>query len=120
MSINEILEAVRGGKVCPFTKKPYDCARCEAEKYRTDWLNKGEHTCHIGLCITRPLDEGLKGWRDTLRYFEPSDRKEARELLTELLKFGVEQIPFGCDFEHFCFKRGCDGHPMKEGKGGVA
>lgn len=103
MSINEILEAVQSGGICPFTKKPYDCARCDAEKYRTEWLNKGKHTCHVGLCITRPLQFGGRGWRDTLRFFEPKDRKAARELITQLLKFGVEQVPIaGCDKEHFC------------------
>lgn len=111
MSINEILDAVSNGKICPFTKKPYDCVNCKAEKYTTDWTNKGSYTCHFGLCITRPLTFGEKGWRDTLRFFHSPHRNEARKIITELLKFGVEQVPIGaCDFEHFCFKRGCDGH----------
>lgn len=114
MSINEILDAVKNGETCPFTKKPYDCARCDSGKYRTDWLNKGKHSCHIGLCITAPLHEGVNGWRRVLKFFEPKDRKAARELLAELLRFGVEQVPIGeCDKEHFCFVRGCDGHKVE-------
>ena len=105
MSLNEILDAVKGGTTCPFTKKPYDCARCEYKKYRTDWFNKGKHTCHFGLCITVPLHDGANGWRRVLKYFEPKDRKEARELLTQLLKFGVEMVPFGeCDAERLAVR----------------
>lgn len=111
MNIGEILDAVSSDKICPFTKKPYDCVNCKAEKYKTDWTGKGAHTSHLGLCITRPLQFGEKGWRDTLCFFLPQNREKAREKITKLLKFGVEQIPIGnCDFEHFCFKRGCDGH----------
>ena len=111
MSINEILDAVQNGKVCPFTKKPYDCARCDAAQYRTDWLNKGKHKCHMAVCITQPLHFGESGWRNTLRFFDAKDKKEARQIITRLLQFGVEYIPFGdCDREHFCFRRGCDGH----------
>lgn len=113
MSIEEVLEAVKNG-TCPFTKKQYDCACCECEKYSTDWMNKGEHTIHLGLDITRPLAYGERGWRDTLRFFEPRDRKAARQMLTMLLQHGVEQIPIGnCDAAHFCFKRGCDGHKVE-------
>lgn len=113
MSIEQMLKAVESG-VCPFTKKPYDCARCDSKKFMTDWLNKGGHTCHFGLDITRPLTLGNKGWRDTLRFFERQDRAEARRVLTQMLKFGVEVIPVGnCDLEHFCFVRGCDGHKVE-------
>ena len=115
MDLREILEAVKS-ETCPFTKKTYDCARCDADKYKTDWLNKGAHVHHLGLCITRPLRNGMSEWRDTLKFFEPKDREEARELISQLLKFGVEQVPICiCDFEHFCFKRGCDGHKAEGG-----
>lgn len=111
MSINEILDAVSNGKICPFTKKPYDCARCKAENYKTDWTNKGTHIRHLGLCITQPLEFGEEGWQDVLCFFHPPHRNAARKIITELIKFGVEQVPISaCDFEHFCFKRGCDGH----------
>ena len=113
MNIEEILEAVKSG-TCPFTKKQYDCARCESEKFMTNWLNKGEHTFHFGLNITRPLTYGERGWRNTLCYFEPRDRKAARQILTMLLQYGVEQVPIGnCDAAHFCFKSGCDGHKQE-------
>lgn len=111
MNINEILDAVTSGKICPFTKKPYDCALCKAKNYKTDWTGKGAHTFHLGLDITRPLTFGEKGWRDILDFFVPQHREEAREIIAKLLKCGVETVPMGnCDFEHFCFKRGCDGH----------
>lgn len=119
MSLQEIIEAVERG-VCPFTKKPYDCARCESKNFMTDWLNKGEHRRHFGLCITRPIQYGAQGWRDTLKYFEPCERKEAKKLLARLLELGVGQIPIGnCDREHFCFRSGCDGHKMEKVKEGL-
>ena len=112
MSIEEILEAVKSG-TCPFTKQQYDCAMCECEKYRTK-RGVGVFTCHLGLDITRPLTQGEKGWRDVLRFIQPEYRKAARQILTMLLQHGVEVIPIGgCDSEHFCFKRGCDGHTPK-------
>lgn len=113
MNLEDILEAMKNG-ICPFTKKPYDCARCDFEQYKTDWFNHGVHTCHMALYIGRPLLDGARGWRDTLRYFEPQDRKGARTLIESLLKMSVEYVPIGnCDFEHFCFRRGCNGHKIE-------
>ena len=108
MELHEIENAVKTG-VCPFTQKAYDCGKCDHNPRNT--TPHGPMSLHFGLCITRPLHYGTKGWRDTLKYFERRDRDEAQKILSRLLQMGVEQIPVGsCDLDHFCFKHGCVGH----------
>lgn len=108
MDIETILVKVKNG-TCPFTNEPYNCARCEVKPE----LQRCPRTMHFCLCITRPLHFGAQGWRDTLKCFDKQDRPAAKEILTKLLQLGVESIPIGCDFDHFCFKHGCVGHPQE-------
>ena len=112
MSLEELIEQVKNG-TCPFTGKPYDCARCEIKPKAHEEFH-GSRKLHCGLCITHPLSYRMGGWDVPLEYFDPSDRREAMPQLARLLQFGVEQIPFGdCDFDHYCFKHGCVGHPQE-------
>lgn len=111
MELHEIENAVKTG-VCPFAQKTYDCGKCEHNPSKIS--PHGTMSMHFGLCITRPLHYGEKGWRDTLKFFEPRERDEAQKVLSRLLQMGVELIPVGsCDLDHFCFKHGCVGHTIE-------
>jgi len=116
VNIATLPETLRTG-TCPFTGKPYACARCDFKRTR---LPYGMTIVHTSLCITGPIDG--RGWRDVLRFFDYRDRPEAKKLIGQLLQLGAETIPVGaCDLEHFCFKHGCMGHPEKgtNGTGGT-
>lgn len=104
-------EVLRRGR-CPFTGARYDCGRCEWKPVAERGFGWGR-LYHSALVMTRLVETG--DWKDFLSYFNDGGRGEAKKILVELIFLGVRKIPvWTCDLEHFCFRRGCQGHQGEE------
>lgn len=107
-----MIKVLKNG-VCPFTKKPYDCGKCEA--FENLEHPKGACTLHIGLYFGDAIRDGRRGikWLRKIVGIEHTEH-EVEEYFTELFRMGADHVPVGELCDRFCFRRGCMGHP-KEG-----
>jgi hypothetical protein len=101
--------------VCPFTKKPYDCGKCEA--FENLELPEGVCSIHICLYFGDAIRDGKRGinWLHKMVGKKDYTKAEVEEYFTALFRMGADHVPFGEPCDRFCFRRGCMGHP-KEGE----
>lgn len=108
-----MIKVLKNG-VCPFTKKPYDCGKCEA--FENLELPNGACTLHICLYFGDAIRDGKRGinWLHKMVGKKDHTKAEVEEYFTALYRMGADHHPVGeCD--RFCFRRGCMGH-QKEGE----
>jgi len=99
-------------KICPHTKKEYDCARCDGA---ADNDETGKFRVHLNHSITGPLANwNKKQWKEACEYIKKEDGSKftADELKQEFITMnglGWEVMPISeCD--RFCYKKGCMKH----------
>lgn len=104
-----MIKVLKNG-VCPFTKKPYDCDKCE--KHKTLKHPKGTFSFHISLYFGEAIRDGKRGikWLRRAVGTEHTER-EVEEYFTTLFRMGADYVPVGELCDRFCFRRGCMGHP---------
>lgn len=101
--------------VCPFTKKPYDCGKCEKHK-TLKHPEGGAFSLHISLYFGDAIRDGKRGikWLRKVVGTEYTEH-EVEEYFTALFRMGADHVPVGEPCDRFCFRRGCMGHPKEGG-----